>query len=126
MECEHKHIECVRAHTSQGPRNCLSEIRDRLPFHLSAPIFPHTQDHVALFDLALDDEDQGRIDEVGVAGPGGRQHAASCGHMQPHSCSPTLTPLMQPYPDLVSMQVLSRGRRPKGDCYQWERGEGAF
>ena len=22
--------------------------------------------------------------------------------------------------------VLSKGKRPRGDCYQWERGEGAF
>ena len=43
------------------------------------------QDHIDLFDLSLDDEDRGRINEV-----------------------------------------LSKGRRPGGDCYQWERGEGSF
>ena len=62
-----------------------------LPFTPSPPpltspplLFP-PQDHVALFQLALDDEDRGRIDEV-----------------------------------------LATGKRPRGDCYAWERGEGVF
>ena len=53
--------------------------------YLAAPWLPLTQDHKALFQLTLDDEDLGRINEV-----------------------------------------LSKGRLPRGDCYQWERGVGDF
>lgn len=45
----------------------------------------HLDDHVALFNLKLDDDDRGLIQEV-----------------------------------------LDKGKKPKGDCYQWERGLGQF
>ena len=82
---------------------------------------------MALFQLALDDEDRGRIDEVLAT-------------TLIVSCTSPPSPPPSPPQDHVALfqlalddedrgridEVLATGKRPRGDCYAWERGEGVF